>query len=298
MNAGGQAAGRGGELGGGSDRLQWEKPDTDSLDLAGVMGYIRARCPWAAAHSHTSLQKYLLEETHELIAALDEHDREPGADTREQVIAELGDVLYQVLFHAALLDSADAGCGAGELRAEPAAPAAMTEVARRLGAKLIRRHPHVFDSTGPVDLAEVERRYEAVKAEERGGTDSADRDRADSKGGDRVAQARASFASVPLTMPALARAQSVLGRIDRLELTLPDPGTTGGDHDDAAAHRTTAIGRALFALAARAHAAGIDAEAALRAATSEVEDAAARAAEASGNAGGTSERDTGERRNA
>lgn len=283
--------------------MEWERPDTSTLAPAEVIAYIRARCPWAAAHTHTSLQKYLLEETHELIAALDAHAAAGTPVTRAEVVAELGDVLYQVLFHAALLDAADGedaggeadGDGGGDsdgaagdlppvtaLRGEPAAPHAIDEVVAGLTAKLIRRHPHVFDSDGPVDLREVERRYEAVKAAERAAAGAAGEQPAHPTPGpgaappageatsDRAEQARASFASVPVTLPALTRAQSVLGRIDRLELPVPDaPGAQG---------EAAAIGAELFDLAVRAQAAGIDAEAALRGVTSEVEAAAIRAA--------------------
>lgn len=284
--------------------MEWERPDTSTLAPAEVMAYIRARCPWAAAHTHTSLQKYLLEETHELIAALDAHAVAATPTTRAEVVAELGDVLYQVLFHAALLDAADGDDDGGEangddgvgdsngaagdllpataLHGEPAAPRAIDEVVAGLTAKLIRRHPHVFDSDGPVDLREVERRYEAVKAAERAAAGAAGEQPAHPTPGpgavppagaatsDRAEQARASFASVPVTLPALTRAQSVLGRIDRLELPVPDaPGAQG---------EAAAIGAELFDLVVRAQAAGIDAEAALRGVTSEVEAAAIRAA--------------------
>nr|WP_272902554.1 MazG nucleotide pyrophosphohydrolase domain-containing protein [Brevibacterium daeguense] len=291
------------------------------------MAYIRARCPWAAAHTHTSLQKYLLEETYELLAALDAHDRAPGSKTRQEVVGELGDVLYQVLFHAALLDSAagaaDVGDGVGaaaaataggavetggavgaaaeegtgeestgepRLRADPCPAEAFTAVVERLKAKLVRRHPHVFDSDGPVDIEEVERRYEAVKVAERqaavpgaagapvaaGAADTAEAtdaaDPARSSATARAAQARASFESVPASMPALTRAQSVLGRIERLEL--PVPAAVAGEHEDAGEERESAeaIGEELFSLVTRAHRLGVDAESALRQATARAED--------------------------
>lgn len=263
--------------------MEWQRPDPDELTIEEIMGFIRARCPWAAGHTHTSLEKYLLEETHELIAALHGHAAHPSEATRAELVGELGDVLYQVLFHAAILDSDDAGPAgrsadrtpgtAPELRAEPHPPVAMAEVVSGLAAKLVRRHPHVFDSDGPVDIVEVERRYEEVKAAER----------ADSRTADRAGRARASFASVPVTLPALTRAHSVLGRMDRLELAVPAvPERAPGA---AASAEERAIGRELFAIARRAHAAGIDAEAALRSITSEVEEAAIRSS-AQGPGGG------------
>jgi NTP pyrophosphatase (non-canonical NTP hydrolase) len=104
-----------------------------------MMAYIRARCPWAADHTHATLAPYLLEESVELLAAIVEDD--PRA-----VEAELADVLYQVVFHAALLDD----------RLERSPGATWDALQERLVAKYVRRHPHVFDSEHPVPLPEVQ----------------------------------------------------------------------------------------------------------------------------------------------
>lgn len=255
----------------GEDSMRWDRPATADLAVTEVMAYIRARCPWAAGHTHVSLQRYLLEEAHELVDALDAHAAAPTPATREAVVGELGDVLYQVLFHAAMLDDPDRDPSPEALRAQPRPAEAIGEVVDVLSSKLIRRHPHVFDSDGPVAIDEVERRYEEVKAAERGSTSQAGR-------------ARGSFDSVPRTMPALARAQAVLGRMDRLGIDV-DPGGASADADPEASAPVDAdpdgaeIGRELFALVARAHAAGVDAEAALRGITSDMEDAAVLRAE-------------------
>ncbi|WP_349828777.1 MazG nucleotide pyrophosphohydrolase domain-containing protein [Brevibacterium litoralis] len=222
----------------------WDRPDVASLDLPAVMGYIRDRCPWASAHTHHSLQKFLLEETHELLAALDHGER-------TEIENELGDVLYQVLFHASLID---------EAAGEPGSGAAFRRVQEGLRAKLVRRHPHVFDSDGPVPIDEVERRYEAVKAAERAekvaGTSAAE---APSPSADTVAsRLRQSFDSVPRSVPALSRAHAVLDRVERLEAR--NAPIAGVD-----------LGERLLALVAEAKEAGIDPEAALRNATEEHE---------------------------
>ncbi|MCQ9387349.1 nucleoside triphosphate pyrophosphohydrolase [Brevibacterium sp. 50QC2O2] len=244
--------------------VRWERPDTGALDLAGVMAYLRARCPWAAAHTHASLQRYLLEEAYELLAALD------GGDA-EEIEGELGDVLYQVIFHAALLDESR-GLAQGET---------LHRVAGRLKGKLIRRHPHVFDSDGPVELAEVERRYEAIKAQERAERAAATGGTADTgaEAGGRGTALADSFASVPVSLPALTRAQAVLDRCQRLSVPAVDPGTspTGAPAASAVApppgtgDTPEDFGAELFALVRRAGAAGVDAEAALRAHTARVE---------------------------
>lgn len=282
------------------------------MSAAEAVAYLIARCPWGAAQTHTGLQKHLIEETHELIGALDDYAAEPNAQTAAEVEGELGDVLYQVLFHAALLDRRAAGGQPlasmddhEELPGEPLAAEAISRIDERLTQKIIRRHPHVFDSSAPVDIAEVERRYEAIKAAERRA-----RQEAAAQGGgpqdpaeQAAAAARASFDSLPASVPALTRAQSVLGRIERLELTPPaaEPAgtsgtatTTSGTAAGAAAGEQV-LGRALFALVAQAQAQGLDAEAALRRVTSEAEAAAveqARSRARQEGADGTDEADS------
>lgn len=151
----------------------WARPETDSLTPERMMAFIRARCPWAQAHTHRSLLPYLLEETVELWAAVlaEESARTDGAvdpsavvgaageggGPGETVEAELADVLYQVLFHAALLDDRR-GREPGET---------WTALQGRIVEKYVGRHPHVFDSDGPVELTEVQRRYQEVKAQEK-----------------------------------------------------------------------------------------------------------------------------------
>lgn len=301
---------------------RWQRPDTTGMTAAEAVAYLLARCPWGAAQTHTGLQKHLIEETHELIGALDDYAADPHERTAAEVEVELGDVLYQVLFHAALLDRQAAGGQAlasmrdhEDLPGEALTPAAIRRVDARLTEKIIRRHPHVFDSTAPVDIDEVERRYEAIKTAERAaarqqaagteaagehaagadavgeqaaGTDAAGQHAAGlhaagehAAGRQAAAAARASFDSLPASVPALTRAQAVLGRIERLALDQPDttgPGTSGPDtmpgQAPTASGAEAELGRALFALVSQAHAQGLDAEAALRRVTSEVEDAA------------------------
>ncbi len=306
---------------------RWQRPDTTGMTAAEAVAYLLARCPWGAAQTHAGLQKHLIEETHELIGALDDYAADPDERTAAEVEVELGDVLYQVLFHAALLDRQAAGGQAlasmrdhEDLPGEALTPAAIRRVDARLTEKIIRRHPHVFDSTAPVDIDEVERRYEAIKTAERAaarqqaagteaagehaagadavgeqaaGTDAAGQHAAGlhaagehAAGRQAAAAARASFDSLPASVPALTRAQAVLGRIERLALDQPDtsgPDTTGPDTSGPATTPGQAptasgaeaeLGRALFALVSQAHAQGLDAEAALRRVTSEVEDAA------------------------
>jgi tetrapyrrole methylase family protein / MazG family protein len=111
------------------------------LDLVRVMARLRAPdgCPWDREQTHASLARHLLEETHEVIDAID-------ADDRERLREELGDVLLQVAFHAQL--AADDGAWDVD--------------------ELIRRHPHVFGDVEVAGADEVLVNWERIKAEEKG----------------------------------------------------------------------------------------------------------------------------------
>ncbi|TDT32537.1 XTP/dITP diphosphohydrolase [Naumannella halotolerans] len=111
-----------------------DRPDQLSslATLVQVMHRLRAGCPWDAEQTHESLVTYLLEETHELIEAIEDGTDD---DRRE----ELGDLLLQVVFHAEIATER----GAFDLE----------RVAAELTDKLIRRHPYVFDDSAvPEDL--------------------------------------------------------------------------------------------------------------------------------------------------
>jgi len=123
------------------------RPDFSSL--VALMHRLRAPggCPWDAEQDHTSLRPYLVEETYEVLDAIDSHDDPELCD-------ELGDVLLQVLFHA-------------ELAAERGA-FTIDDVIAGLSAKLIRRHPHVFADTVVLSSQEVVANWARIKASERG----------------------------------------------------------------------------------------------------------------------------------
>ena len=120
------------------------------LEFADVMRRLRAECPWKAAQTHASLARFLLEETHETVEALDTGD---VAHLRE----ELGDLLLQVFLHTAI--------------AEEAGEFTMDDVIAGLTAKMKRRNPHVFGpeaaSGRRYTLEDVEKLWSAAKAAER-----------------------------------------------------------------------------------------------------------------------------------
>jgi tetrapyrrole methylase family protein/MazG family protein len=115
---------------------------------------LRAECPWDAEQTHASLTRHLLEETYEVLDALDHVDEEAGtgfADLEE----ELGDLLFQVVFHSVL--AAEEG------------QFTLADVARGIHDKLHARHPHVFDpQPGVNDTAHLTAEWERRKVQEKG----------------------------------------------------------------------------------------------------------------------------------
>lgn len=180
-------------------------------------------CPWDAEQTHESLLKYLLEESYEFSEAVDEKDR---TAMRE----ELGDVLLQVYFHAAI---------ASEDREDPFT---IEDVAGGIADKLIRRHPHVF-SDSPITFDDVLENWEKQKREEKGRTSATD--------------------GVPIAQPAMALAAKMIYRADKYgySLPVPHPVAIDGEIDE------ESFGALLFGLIDQAEKMGIDAESALRSAT-------------------------------
>jgi MazG family protein len=131
-------------------------------------------CPWDLEQDHRTLRRYVVEETCEVLDAID-----AGADgaLRE----ELGDLLLQVVLHAQLADDRGAF--------------SLTDVVKGITEKMVRRHPHVFGTDQVSSSAEVLRNWERIKAAE-----------AEEKG------AAASLDRLPATLPALLRAQRIAER--------------------------------------------------------------------------------------
>ncbi len=109
-------------------------------------------CPWDAEQTHHSLTRYILEESYEVVEAV-ENLAEAGYAPLED---ELGDLLYQVVFHAVI--------------AEEAGEFTMADVARGIHDKLVRRHPHVFGDVVAEQTSDVMRNWEQIKKEEKGTT--------------------------------------------------------------------------------------------------------------------------------
>ncbi len=109
-------------------------------------------CPWDAEQTHHSLTRYLLEESYEVVEAVENLPTAGYAPLED----ELGDLLYQVVFHAVIAQEA------GEFT--------MADVARGIHDKLVRRHPHVFGDVVADETDDVLRNWEQIKKEEKGTT--------------------------------------------------------------------------------------------------------------------------------
>lgn len=121
--------------------------------FAEVVRRLRAECPWDREQTHHSLRRHLLEEAYEVLEAIDHLDVEAGVGF-EALEEELGDLLFQVVFHATL--AAEEG------------QFTLADVARGVSTKLIGRHPHVFAGVEVADADEVAARWEQLKKAEKG----------------------------------------------------------------------------------------------------------------------------------
>jgi MazG family protein len=129
-------------------KRKMSRPGPSFDRLVAVMSLLRSPngCPWDREQTHATLRTYLIEETYEVLDALDSTDDAKFAE-------ELGDVLLQVLFHAQIAQE--------ENRFN------ISDVIREIHDKMVRRHPHVFGNTRAKTSAEVLRNWEAIKSEER-----------------------------------------------------------------------------------------------------------------------------------
>jgi len=220
---------------------------TNLDELLAVAHKLRAPggCPWDAEQTHESLVKYLLEETYELIEALE-------SGSREEIMEELGDVLYQVVFHS---DLAAAG-SLGE-------PFDIQDVAKLSAEKMRGRHPHVFGTPEELEKYaaktgdEVMLNWDSHKQREK-------------------PERQSVLDGIPQALPALALADKVIGKAQKIGL-LPEGETDAGlpmDNEDV-------LGGLLLTIVADARAKGLDPERALREATRELQ-VAIRATELAG----------------
>jgi MazG family protein len=217
-------------------------------ELIKVMARLRhpeQGCPWDREQTFATVAPYTLEEAYEVADAIARADMGELRD-------ELGDLLFQVVFHAQMAREA------GEFDFD--------DVVRAIVDKMVRRHPHVFADAQVADAAEQTQRWEAQKAEERAA-------RAQQ-------QSHSALDGVAVALPALVRAEKLQKRAARAGFDWPDVSgplakvreetdevqaelAAGAPQDKVAGE----IGDLLFAVVNLARHSGVDAEAALRGAS-------------------------------
>jgi tetrapyrrole methylase family protein/MazG family protein len=201
-------------------------------------------CPWDAEQTHHSLTRYLLEESYEVVEAVEALpiDAPLGGERASDAVYaaladELGDLLYQVVFHALLAEEADAFT--------------MADVARGVHDKLVRRHPHVFGDVVADDIPDVMRNWEQIKKEEKGTSSLVD---SITPGLPSLLYTNKLFrkaASIGLEPGSLAEA------LDRVDLAVARMRGSGADLE-------ADLAQLLAAAVVVARAGGVDAESALR----------------------------------
>lgn len=177
----------------------------DALASPWAMPWLSARlrapdgCPWDREQTHLTLAKHLIEESWELHDAIEAHAANPGEKADAAMAEELGDVLLQVILHTQLASER----GAFDL----------TDVQERLARKIIRRHPHVFGEGTAETSREVQRTWEAIKAEERAAREGAS-DAAS-------ASLKSALAGVSRGLPALSASRELQDRASALGYDWP-----------------------------------------------------------------------------
>ena len=163
-----------------------EPVGAELVRFAELVRTLREQCPWDREQTHQSLRRYALEETYEVLEAIDALD-EDDPITIDHLEEELGDLLFQVYFHATI--------------AEQEGWFTLADVARGIHDKLHSRHPHVFADVAVDGAADVVRNWEAIKRAEKGRTSA--------------------FDGIPTTLPGLLYADEVLRKAKGLAVTPP-----------------------------------------------------------------------------
>jgi tetrapyrrole methylase family protein/MazG family protein len=212
-------------------------------DLVEIMARLRRSCPWDREQTHASLVRYLIEETYEVVDAI-----EHGSDG--ELAEELGDLLFQIVFHSQL--------------ATERGKFSVADVIDGLSNKMIRRHPHVFGDVAVADVDAVWANWEQLKSQEATG------------------QSRTSkLDGIPAQMGALQRGQKMQEKAARVgfdwtdarQITeklseelreLADARLRAGDLKPEDPHVREELGDVLFTVVNLARRLGIDAEGAMR----------------------------------
>ena len=208
---------------------------------------LREQCPWDREQTHASLVRYLIEETYEVVDALNALD-EDDPSTDEALIEELGDLLYQIEFHTTI--------------AEQQGRFSLADVARTTHEKLVRRHPHVFGDVQATNAGDVVTTWDEIKRAERAAKI--------------VDDAPDFFAGVSRAAPSLSLAQKLQKRAAEVGFDWPDVHGASAKLDEEIGELRVAaqsgdpavvrmeLGDVLFSVVNVARKLGLDAETALR----------------------------------
>lgn len=205
-------------------------------ELIAVLGRLRAPggCAWDREQTHESLVRYLIEETYELVDAIE-------SGNRDELIEELGDVLYQVIFHSDI--AADT----------PGAEFTLEDVAAQMTAKVIGRHPHVFGDAIAETADDVMAVWDDLKRVEKPTRTSV-------------------LDGIPQGMPALALADKLRGRAEQVGLRPAQSVEAARSVEATNPANESELGQLLLSIVASAKATGLDAERALRSALRVLQD--------------------------
>jgi MazG family protein len=167
--------------------------------LVALQARLRAAdgCPWDREQTHESLRKFLIEETYEVLDAME------TGKVRE-FSSELGDLLLQIIFHSIL--------------AEEAGNFTISDVIESVHTKMVRRHPHVFGDTKAATSSEVLKNWEQIKASERAAADDGKKRTSPSPGH----TAGGMLTDVPRSFPAVLEAYQLTRRASRIGFDWPD----------------------------------------------------------------------------
>jgi len=223
------------------------QPSSEISRLIEIMARLRTPdtgCPWDLKQTFETIAPYTIEEAYEVADAISRKDLAGLKD-------ELGDLLLQVVFHARM--------------AEESGHFAFGDVVLAITEKLIRRHPHVFGDERGLSPEDVKALWEKIKAEERK---------------QKLESAQSILDGVPLALPALTRAEKIQKRAAQVGFDWPDvDGVIDKIREEISElqsatsneEKAEEFGDLLFSLVNYARRANIDAEAALRGATSKFE---------------------------
>src|SRR5579872_460954 len=168
-----------------------------------IMERLRAPggCPWDREQTFDSIKPYTLEETYEVLEAIDNRDW-------NELPGELGDLLLQVLFYSEM--------------AKEQGTFSIDDVLERLSKKLVDRHPHVFGDVKAETSTDVKRNWEALKVEERKKRDREKADVADGENENRPVASASVLAGISSAMPSLLEAYKISSRAAQVGFDWPN----------------------------------------------------------------------------